>query len=226
MLKRRPVSPNVIHFAIVATLMGVASIVLFSMLGRESLWLGEGETWSWSTQSMHQILNITSSSFHPPAYFVALKIWIRIVGDSEFMLRLPSATMFILSIPSCVPFRACHPFVQGWNARTAVLVATSPYLFQYAVESRSYMTLFFGGASALCCLAWVIRWKRRTVVHWQLHILAIRWRTQDQIRSGLGGLCSVSMTGSRCSPISPPFCYRWLPCLLCSWLLVLERARQ
>ena len=158
MLKRRPVSSYAIHLAIVAALMGVASVVLFSMLGRESLWVGEGETWSWSTQSMHQILNITSSSFHPPAYFVALKIWIRLVGDSEFMLRLPSATMFILSIPVAYLFgRAIHSSKAG--VLVALLVATSPYLFQYAVESRSYMTLFFGGASALCCLAWALKWK-------------------------------------------------------------------
>jgi 4-amino-4-deoxy-L-arabinose transferase-like glycosyltransferase len=80
------------------------------------------------------------ANLHPPLYFLLLKCWTGVAGDSPFGLRLLST---FLSIP-VVP--AFYVFGRRWLSRrsgmvAAVLAACSPLYLYYAQEARVYAFL-------------------------------------------------------------------------------------
>src|SRR4029079_4732359 len=65
-------------------------------LGAQSLWLDEGATWAEVTgRTGKGWLALRGELFSKdaayPLYHIMLKVWVGLVGDSEWALRLPSA---------------------------------------------------------------------------------------------------------------------------------------
>lgn len=80
---------------------------------------------------------------HPPLFYVLLKIWIQIGGESLFWLRFFSVFFAILSI---VPFYfLCRQLKIGYAATAIALafLAANGALIKYAQEVRMYALLMF-----------------------------------------------------------------------------------
>lgn len=79
-------------FAVLVMLVVLAGLLLrVGALGRQSLWRDEGFSVQLSHLGVAEIIRNRADDNHAPLYFVFLHYWVRIFGDSEASLRLPSA---------------------------------------------------------------------------------------------------------------------------------------
>jgi len=82
-----------------ATIIIVAAIIRFYSLGVHSLWIDEGT--SWYTSKLFSLKNLWVDRIragHFPFYFIFLKFWMMVFGDSEISLRFPSLIASIISL--------------------------------------------------------------------------------------------------------------------------------
>lgn len=102
----------------------------------ESLWLDESTTALVSKMSLHDIFfKFLPNDFHPPLYYLLMKYWVSIFGNSEIFLRIPSLIFALLTI---------YVVYKAFGKLSAVLLASAPLLFYYAGEARMYtMAMFF-----------------------------------------------------------------------------------
>lgn len=129
-------------------------------LGHQSIWGDEALTLQLYTagSSLSEVLsNIWEKAFHPPLYFLVAHYWYRL-GDSEFMLRFPSAVFGIALIP-VVYILTRKLFNPRISTITAFLVAVSPFNVWYSQEARMYslQMLLVAGSILLFIKAWQTR---------------------------------------------------------------------
>lgn len=121
-------------------------ILIFGFLIRlialnQSLWLDEGVT-ARTVQhfGLAQIIkDFSPNDFHPPLYYLLMKIWTAVFGYSEVALRMPSIIFSILS--------GFFIYLLGgiWAAAFFIF---NPLIVYYSQEARMYMmaTFFLTGA--------------------------------------------------------------------------------
>jgi 4-amino-4-deoxy-L-arabinose transferase-like glycosyltransferase len=110
----------------------------------QSLWLDEAITANVvSKYSIRDIItHFTPSDFHPPFYYIFMRLWTRIFGISEIALRIPSVIFSLITV------YIVYLIVKKINIKAALwasaLVAFNPLLIYYAQETRMYaMTTMF-----------------------------------------------------------------------------------
>jgi len=137
-------------------LLVLIGIALFG-IQRESLWLDE----SWSawivydeapdvdgvTDTLRYLrdaamttLDRVRDDMHPPLYFFLLEGWTLLMGESEFVLRLPSVWMGLLGLAGIY---ALGKQWLHWRAGlyAVVILGTSGFFLHYAQEARMYALL-------------------------------------------------------------------------------------
>ncbi|MEO8285655.1 MAG: glycosyltransferase family 39 protein [Chloroflexota bacterium] len=103
---------------------------------------------------------------HPPFYFLVSRLWMRLVGDTPFDLRLLSVLFSLLVFP-CIFWLCMELFKSRLTALIAVvLVSVSPVHVLYAQEARQYAlwtvmillssTLLLRAARLKTPLSWVL----------------------------------------------------------------------
>lgn len=131
-------------------------------LGRASLWNDEAASWSMARQPFGLMIQQAKGDNNPPLYDVLLFAVIRLFGDSEATLRLPSALLGIAST-----FMLYRLGTVLWGRLTGVfaaaLLAFSGFSIAHAQEARMYALLCaaataFGLASVLFLTA-PTRWR-------------------------------------------------------------------
>jgi mannosyltransferase len=137
----------VTHRFLFAGILVVGALLRLSGLGRESLWQDESWTWYLVHDSLGDLLHrLILSDAHPPLYFLLLWPWVKL-GDSETLLRLPSALLGIASLP--LLYRLGRSLAGAREGLVAMaFLAVSPFHVMYSQEARSYSLLFF-----LCLLS-------------------------------------------------------------------------
>lgn len=119
-------------------------------LGRYSLWYDEvfsvvAARSSWSG-TFRQIL---IDRVHPPVFYICLKVWIALIGDSIVRLRLFSvlfSTVTFIPIWNCVKRTRLS---SGISLALLFAIACNPFLIFYAQEVRMYALLAFLAACSL-----------------------------------------------------------------------------
>jgi uncharacterized membrane protein len=128
--------PDIGMRRLVVGLTGVA--VLLRLLAGRGLWLDEAT-------SVHQarlpfmamLQNIYTDDNHPPLHHIVLWLDIRLVGDSELALRLPSVVFGALLVPMLfITGRAL--FGRRVGAIAAAIGAVAPIAVWYGQEARMY----------------------------------------------------------------------------------------
>jgi 4-amino-4-deoxy-L-arabinose transferase-like glycosyltransferase len=142
-------------------------------IGDKPLWLDEITTLSRSHLPFLALLTDSLSFHHLPSYFL-LTSWMVRFGDTEFMLRLPSAVFGALA---CVVVFAIGRRLGGRNAglAAALLMAVSPAQVQYGQEARSY--------ALVTCLIALGLWGQLVLVR-DFRRSAAPWRAPDANRAG------------------------------------------
>lgn len=136
----------------------LAAGLRFYLIDNQSFWNDEGNSARLSERSIRLIIEGTASDIHPPLYYLLLRGWRELVGESELALRLLSAFAGVLTVAAT------------WGLTTAVLrqktapiiaalfVAVNPALVYYSQEARMYALL--GLWSVLGTLLLLLWWKR------------------------------------------------------------------
>jgi mannosyltransferase len=119
--------------------LGVAIVALLARLhgiGDKPFWMDEITTLQRSGLSLWGIINDSLSFHHLPAYFV-LESWLVPFGNTEIVLRLPSA---LFGTVSCLALFGVGRSLGGLRAGVlaGLLMALSPLQVQYGQEARSY----------------------------------------------------------------------------------------
>jgi mannosyltransferase len=120
-------------------------------LTRESLWLDEGYSVSLSHSGLLDIINGTAADVHPPLYYFLLHFWMKLFGDSETAVRMPSVLIGVLSV-GMIYLVAKRLFDYQVGLLAALLLAISSFHVQYSQEARMYGLLTLLTLSSMYCL--------------------------------------------------------------------------
>jgi uncharacterized membrane protein len=123
-------------------------------LGHQSLWIDEVVTWQ-SAGGLHPVtLRHFLVNVHGPLHQFVLFVWMRLAGDSEFALRLPSALAGVALVPA---FAGLARRLLGPRAGVpaAWIAALSPFLVWYGQEARNYsFAILFATLAAWAAVRW------------------------------------------------------------------------
>ncbi len=111
-------------------------------LDGQSLWRDEVDAIRFSSWPLQELLGgLFRVGHNGPLFFLLLRPWRALVGDSEFAIRYPSVLAGVLIIP--LGYILSRQF--GLHRRVAIifglLLATSPYLVWYGQEAKMYTLL-------------------------------------------------------------------------------------
>lgn len=149
---------NYARLTAVSLLLLLAFGLRFHKLDNQSFWNDEGNSARLSERSLDKIIEGTASDVHPPLYYLALRGWRELVGDSEFGLRSFSAFAGFLTMAVAMawaqPFRhSAHRWIT-----VGLLTAVSPPLIYYSQETRMYALL---GLLAIASSWLLMRWLKQ-----------------------------------------------------------------
>jgi len=136
-------SPRVL--ALGAAVLVVCVAVRFIGIGEESFWCDE--EWSREVANLvaaHEVVGVCTPNYCPPAYYLVLRYWRMLVGDSDIALRSLSALIGIAVVVSGAMLAA-----RLWGARVALVagacLALSADAVRYSQETRHYAMLALAG---------------------------------------------------------------------------------
>ncbi|MBP6015487.1 MAG: hypothetical protein KA586_02120 [Candidatus Promineofilum sp.] len=165
----------------------LATFLRFHLLGAQSFWNDEGNSARLSERSIPAIVEGTASDVHPPFYYLALRGWRELLGETEFGLRALSAYAGVLTVATVMAVvrrgdltpRRRHGQARGWeesdrapsdaaglaltsSAVAGLLAAVNPLLVYYSQETRMYALLaLLAALSAWALLNWLGGTRRR-----------------------------------------------------------------
>ncbi|MEW6580757.1 MAG: glycosyltransferase family 39 protein [Chloroflexota bacterium] len=132
----------------------LAFAVRFHALEAQSLWNDEGNSLRLAQRSVPDLLDAAGRDIHPPGYYLALKGWIALAGQSEFGLRSLSALQGVLAVALTIALgRTLFGGIGG--ALAGLFVALSPFSVYYSQETRMYAQLALFSAASMALFA---RW--------------------------------------------------------------------
>jgi hypothetical protein len=141
----------------VLTLLAVF-LFLSGGLTRESVWYDEARSlWVVRPSDPAEALGRLDRDVHPPLYFLLLDVWITLVGESAYAVRMLSTTFAVLGL--AVTYAVGKRLFDRWTAlMAAVLLGTAGIFVYYAREARMYsLFLFLGTLSTWACVCWLRR---------------------------------------------------------------------
>jgi uncharacterized membrane protein len=137
MNKKHEIS-NKFHYILLISALIIGIIVRFWGLGEKSLWGNEGFSYLVSSQKtfwssfIYMLVDLS-----PPAYYMFLYWWIKLFGNSEFILKLPSFIVGVVSIIA-IYFSTKKVFNKKIALSVTILTSFSPVLLYYSQEVRCY----------------------------------------------------------------------------------------
>jgi hypothetical protein len=132
----------------------VALAVRVPRLGATNLWLDEANSWLLAKYSLPTLLANIRASPGSPLYFVLLKLWVVLFGESERALRSLSLVVSLALIPVTYSLGA-RTISRRAGLFGALLLACAPMQIYYAQEARVYMLVtFLTTCTVLAYVAW------------------------------------------------------------------------
>lgn len=150
----------------------LAGLILRLVSLDQSLWLDEATSVLVARNlSFSQIVGAFSpGDFHPPFYYLFLKIWITIFGSNEIAVRTLSV-LFGTATVYLVYLIGQRLFSKSMGLVAALLLATAPLHIYYSQETRMYVLATFLTCLAAFFFTGVLR--QPTLAHWLELVLAI-----------------------------------------------------
>jgi mannosyltransferase len=140
--------------AALAAVLLLGAAIRFHQLDHESLWTDEVLSVELARRPWPALLAATAEDGHPPLYVALLRVWTRVLGESESAVRSLSAVIGVATLAAffALAFRLL--------SRRAALIATlllacAPYHVYYSQEARNYaLLLLLTVLSYLGLVAW------------------------------------------------------------------------
>lgn len=139
----------------IITLITILALVFRLILANQSLWLDEGASWVLSSLSPQVLLSASAGDFHPPLYYLLLHYWLPLVGNREWLMRLPGILIGTATVPALYCLLTQLQVKKSKSKFTlahlaALLLAINPLHIYYSQELRMY---------SLSALLSVFAWK-------------------------------------------------------------------
>ena len=138
-------------------LLSLAAAIIAVQIGlifNTNLWFDEAYTVSMIRHPVSEILSITAVDVHPPLYYLLLKAFCAVFGNS-----IPIIKLFSVLGSAGTLLLGCFPLRKRFGAKTAfwfvLIFAAIPYAFYFAVQPRSYSWSAFA-VTAVALLAYDI----------------------------------------------------------------------
>jgi len=141
------------HGALLLAVLGVAAGTRWHRIDALSLWLDEAHTFSRAALPLDELFQNSLHNLHTPTYFVIIHYWM-MLGDSEAMLRAPSAVFGVLTV-ALTYYAGVIVGGRFVGFAAALLLALWPTQLGYAQEARMYTLLALGAALAMTALIWL-----------------------------------------------------------------------
>ena len=121
---------------------GIAFLLRTLSLDTQSLWRDEIDAIRFSSWTMTELLaGLFQVGHNGPLFFLLLRPWRHLTGNSEFALRYPSALMGAAAIPLGFILARQLGYSRRVGLLLSLLLATSPYLVWYGQEAKMYTLL-------------------------------------------------------------------------------------
>lgn len=143
MLKQ--VFPNKTVLLLFCAILILGSIFRFYGLENQSLWTDELASWKISGHAKvaDMYTEIIDEDTHPPGYYLFLHYLMKYVGDSELVLRLPSAIGGLLAIIAIYLLGLrVYSYKEGLIAAALVAVLNFPIYYSQEARAYSFLILF------------------------------------------------------------------------------------
>lgn len=153
------------HRLSVICILLLATFLRFHLITQQSYWNDEGNSRVLASRDVPTIVRNAAADVHPPGYYILLKFWRDVAGESELALRGLSAFYGVLLV--AVVYRVGREWFGGWAGLGAALFAAiNPFLIYYSQEARMYSQLALMGALSFWMFMrasglenWRIKWK-------------------------------------------------------------------
>ena len=145
-------SRQFVFLALVVLLIGAG--LRLTALDAQSLWNDEGNSLRLAQRSVPDLIDAAGRDIHPPGYYLALKGWIVLAGESETGLRTLSALQGLLTVAVAIGLGRSL-FGPSEGVIGGLLVALSPFAIDYSQETRMYAQL---ALLAVTSMAIFVRW--------------------------------------------------------------------
>ena len=140
-------------------------------LDGQSLWRDEVDAIRFSSWAIrHLVDGLFQQGHNGPLYFMLLRPWRNLTGDSEFALRYPSALMGAVAIPLGFILARQLGFSRRAGLLLGFLLATSPYLVWYGQEAKMYTLLL--AAVTLAFIAYLKALTRSKLRWWVVFVVS------------------------------------------------------
>ena len=136
----------------------------------QSLWRDEVDSVTFATRALPRLLStFARPKENGPLYFLLLRPWIILAGDSEFSVRFFSLAFGALAIP------LAYALGRRWlsplgGVLGALLMAFSPYLIWYSQEAKMYALITF--LTMLSLYLYVEALTRGRWLYWAAYVVA------------------------------------------------------
>jgi hypothetical protein len=145
----------------------LATALRFHRLEVQSFWNDEGNSARLSERPVALIVEGTASDIHPPLYYLMLRGWRELLGESEFGLRAMSAFLGVglVAVTYGLSRRILDHRREMLAILAAIFVAINPALIYYSQEARMYeLMAFLAALSTLLLIALLQKRRRRAVI--------------------------------------------------------------
>ena len=149
----------------------------------QSLWRDEVDAITFATRAFPRLLaTFTKPKENGPLYFLLLRPWIALTGDSEFSVRFFSLAFGMLTIP------LAYALGRRWlsplgSMLGALLMAFSPYLIWYSQEAKMYTLITF--LTMLSLYLYIEALVRGRWPHWVAYVVATSFCLYTHILAAL-----------------------------------------
>jgi len=114
------------------------------ILSNQSFWMDEGASIMAARVTLSHFFNL-QNDFHPPLYYLFLKLWLPIAGNSEWLIRLPD---ILIGTASIFLVYLLGKSIFGKTSKLPLLIAMflalNPFHVYYTQELRMYnLSTFF-----------------------------------------------------------------------------------
>ena len=131
----------------------IAALIRLPTLGAQSLWLDEVASYLQARGGLVEMIQATAEDNYPPLHNIVLWLSIKLLGEGEWALRMPSAVTGILNV-AAIYWVGTLVGGRRTGLIAALLLAVSAFHLFYSQEARMYAllaltaTLFAGSTIA------------------------------------------------------------------------------
>lgn len=135
--------------------MALAAFYLrISTLTAESLWWDEVITLNQSRSSLSDLIRMVAADNYPPLHNILVQVSLRLLGETEFALRLPSAILGSLTV--LLVYWVGALLGSRWGGLiAAILLTVAGFHIWYSQEARTYALMACAATAYAGTLLWV-----------------------------------------------------------------------